>query len=312
MSKLATAYKLFMTNKEQIPYAIFRNLTSIGLTRWIPDEAYIRIMYRLAMGRKLDLDNPLTYNEKLQWLKLYDRKPDYVMMVDKYKVREYIASKIGAEYLIPLLGVWEHAGDIDFDILPDQFVLKCNHDSGSVIICRDKNKLNIPITVAKLRRALKRSGYWFGREWPYKDVPPRIIAEKYMVDYSGTELKDYKFMCFNGRHLCTFTVTERFSEEGMKVTFFDKDWEKMPFERHYPTSTKNIQKPRHYDDMVRWAELLSKDMPFARIDFYETKERPYFGEITLYPGNGTEEFTPEEWDRTLGDWLQLPPKRLER
>ena len=134
MSKLTTAYKLFMARKGQIPYAIFRNLTYLGLTRWIPDEPYIKIMYRLAMGKKLNLDNPLTYNEKLQWLKLYDRNPDYVMMVDKYRVRDYIAEKIGSEHLIPLLGVWKRADDIDFDSLPNQFVLKCNHDSGGLVV----------------------------------------------------------------------------------------------------------------------------------------------------------------------------------
>ena len=306
MSKLTTAYKLFMARKGQIPYAIFRNLTYLGLTRWIPDEPYIKIMYRLAMGKKLNLDNPLTYNEKLQWLKLYDRNPDYVMMVDKYRVRDYIAEKIGSEHLIPLLGVWKRADDIDFDSLPNQFVLKCNHDSGSVIICTDKSKFDKKSAVRKLARALKGSGYWYGREWPYKDVPPRVIAEKYMVDDSGVELKDYKFMCFNGRHLCTFTVTERFSKEGLKVTFFDKNWQKMPFERHYPASNQEIQKPKHYCDMVRWAELLSKNIPFARIDFYEAEGKVFLGEITFFPGNGTEEFTPESWDRILGDWLQLP------
>lgn len=311
MSKIKKAWDLLTTRRERIPYAIFSNLTHMGLTKWIPDRQYLQIMYRLAMDKKLNLDNPLTYNEKLQWLKLYDRNPAYTMMVDKYRVREYVAEKIGEEHLMPLFCVWKRTEDIDFDSLPNQFVLKCTHDSGSVIVCKDKAKLDKKVAIAKLNRSLKKSYFWIGREWPYKDVPPRIIAEKYMVDDSGTELKDYKFMCFNGRHLCTFTVTERFSKEGMKVTFFDKDWKKMPFERHYPASTQNIQKPRHYDDMVRWAELLSKDIPFVRIDFYETNERPYFGEITLYPGNGTEEFTPEEWDRTLGDWLQLPPKRLE-
>ena len=306
MKKLSTAYKLFTTHIDQVPYAIFRNFRCLGLTNWMSDRLYIKIMFRLAMGRTLNLDTPLTYNEKLQWLKLYDRKPEYTMMVDKYHVRDYIAEKMGSEHLIPLLGVWERAEDIDFDSLPNQFVLKCNHDSGSVVICTNKDKLDRKATIKKLSKALATSGYWHGREWPYKDVPRRVIAEKYMVDDSGVELKDYKFMCFNGRHLCTFTVTERFTKDGMKVTFFDKNWQKMPFERHYPASSQEIQKPKHYCDMVRWAELLSKNIPFARIDFYEADGKVYFGEITFFPGNGTEEFTPESWDRTLGDWLQLP------
>ena len=307
MNKMAKAPLLQTKHVRRIPYVIFSKLTHLGLTGWIPDKPYLKIMYHLNMGKKLNLDNPLTYNEKLQWLKLYDRNPAYTMMVDKYRVREYVAEKIGADHLIPLLGVWERAEDIDFDSLPDQFVLKCNHDSGSVIVCKDKSKLDKMGAVDKLRRALIPSKYyWIGREWPYKNVQPCVIAEKYMADDSGVELKDYKFMCFNGRHLCTFTVTERFTKEGMKVTFFDKNWQKMPFERHYPASSQEIQKPKHYCDMVHWAELLSKNIPFARIDFYEADGKVYFGEITFFPGNGTEEFTPESWDRTLGDWLQLP------
>ena len=308
MSKLQRIYKMLATSRGQIPYAIFRNLTRFGLTKWMPDKLYIEIMYRLAMGKKLDLSNPLTYNEKLQWLKLYDRNPDYVMMVDKYRVRKYIAGKIGKEHLIPLIGVWQRAEDIDFDKLPNQFVLKCNHDSGSIVICTDKNKFDKKLAIRKLSKALKTSGYWYGREWPYKNVLPCVIAEKYMFDDSGVELKDYKFLCFNGKHRCTLTGTERFKESGVKITFFDLDWNKLPFEQHDPASKEDIPKPVNYDEMKKFAEILSKDIPYARIDFYEVSGKTYFGEITFYPGSGILEFTPESWDRTLGDWLKLPPK----
>ena len=307
MNKRSKVWKLLTTQRSRLPYVIFSRLTRLGLTKWIPDAMYLRIMYRLAMGKKLNLGNPLTYNEKLQWLKLYDRNPAYTMMVDKYRVREYIAGKIGEDHLIPLLGVWERAEDIDFDHLPDQFVLKCNHDSGSVIVCKDKSKLDRRAVVDKLRRALIPSRYyWIGREWPYKDVPPRVIAEKYMIDDSGVELKDYKFLCFNGKHRCTLTGTERFNKDGVKITFFDLDWNKLPFEQHDPASKEDIPKPVNYEEMRKFAEILSQDIPYARIDFYEVSEKTYFGEITFYPGSGILEFTPESWDRTLGDWIQLP------
>lgn len=270
------------------------------------DELFIKLKYRLIMKKKLNLKNPQTFNEKLQWLKLHDRKPEYTMMVDKYEVRKYIAQKLGEEYLIPLLGVWDNVDDIDFDALPNQFVLKCNHNSGlGMCICMDKSKLDIEKVKKELKKGLKQDYYMTGREWPYKNVKRKIIAEQYMIDESGKELKDYKLMCFNGKVKCSFVVSDRFGDNGLRVTFFDTGWNVMPFKRHYRKSENIIKKPESYDKMVEFAEDLSKNIPFVRIDFYDINGRLYFGEITFFPGGGFEEFTPEKWDDELGSWINL-------
>lgn len=289
------------------PWEIVRYLARRGALRWLPDRQYLCVIYRAAIGKRLRLDDPKGFNEKLQWLKLYDRNPKYTTMVDKYLVREYVAEKIGEEYLIPLLGVWDDPEQIDFDKLPDQFVLKCNHDSGAVVICKDKSQLDIPAAKEFLSRRQKHNFYYGGREWPYKDVVPKIICEKYMEDESG-ELTDYKFMCFNGEVKCAFTCTDRFTPQGLHVTFYDMQWNIMPFERHYPRASVPAQKPQSYDEMVQLAEKLSAGIPFVRVDFYEIDGKPYFGELTFFPGNGLEEFTPEEWDDTLGSWISLPAR----
>ena len=279
---------------------------SKGLYNSWPDEKYLKKMCDVRLGYKLNLENPKTFNEKLQWLKLYDRKPKYTMMVDKYAVRKYIADTIGEEYLIPLLGVWDNPDDIDFDTLPNQFVLKCNHNSGlGMCICKDKSKLDIEKVKAELRKGLQQDYYLTSREWPYKNVSRKIVCEKYMEDRQAHELIDYKFMCFNGVVKCSFTCSERFTESGLKVTFFDKDWNVMPFERHYPVSKNPPKKPINYDKMIQFSEQLSKEIPFVRVDFYEINGQLFFGELTFYPGSGFEEFTPEEWDYKLGDFLKL-------
>ena len=279
---------------------------SKGLYNSWPDEKYLKKMCDVRLGYKLNLENPKTFNEKLQWLKLYDRKPKYTMMVDKYAVRKYIADTIGEEYLIPLLGVWDNPDDIDFDTLPNQFVLKCNHNSGlGMCICKDKSKLEIEKVKAELRKGLQQDYYLTSREWPYKNVSRKIVCEKYMEDRQAHELIDYKFMCFNGVVKCSFTCSERFTESGLKVTFFDKDWNVMPFERHYPVSKNPPKKPINYDKMIQFSEQLSKEIPFVRVDFYEINGQLFFGELTFYPGSGFEEFTPEEWDYKLGDFLKL-------
>ncbi len=279
--------------------------SKLGLCNNVSDEEYLRQIYRFRMGKDLNLDNPKTFNEKLQWLKLHDRKPEYTTMVDKYEVKKYVADIIGEEYIIPTLGVWDNVGDIEFDKLPNQFVLKCTHDSGSIVICKDKSKLDFEEAKKKLKKGLDRNLFWYGREWPYKDVKPRIIAEPYMEDGKAHELIDYKFMCFNGVVKCSFTCSERFTESGLKVTFFDKDWNVMPFERHYPASKNPPKKPINYDKMIQFSEKLSKGILFVRVDFYEINGQLFFGELTFYPGSGFEEFTPEEWDYKLGDFLKL-------
>ena len=282
--------------------------TACGRYNSLSDEEFLKKYYRAVFHRELNLDNPETFNEKLQWLKLYNRKPEYTIMVDKYKVRQYVADTIGEQYLIPLLGVWDDPENIDFDALPEQFVLKCNHNSGlGMCICKDKSKLDIQKVKDELKKGLKQNYYLTRREWPYKDVPRKIIAEKYMTDGLSEELNDYKLMCFNGKVKATFVCSNRFSEEGLNITFYDTDWSRMPFERFtHPVSKTEIVKSKTYDEMVALAERLARDIPFVRIDFYEIKDRPYFGELTFFPASGFEKFNPDSWDKTLGEWIKLP------
>lgn len=280
-----------------------------GLTNFIPDELYLRRMFKATLHKELDLNNPQTFNEKLQWLKLHDRRPEYTNMVDKSTVKEYVGKTIGEQYLIQTLGVWEQFDDIDFNILPNSFVLKCTHDSGGVIVVRNKNEFDKNIARKILSKSLKRNFFYYGREWPYKNVPPRIIAEDLLEDSDSIGLNDYKLMCFNGKVQCSFVCTQRFSTEGMRITFFDREWNVLPFERHYKKSAVEIQKPKNYEKMLDLAEKLSKGIPFVRVDFYEVSGRIYFGELTFFPGSGFEEFTPECWDKILGDWIELPVAR---
>ena len=277
--------------------------TRIG--KRLPDKLYIQLEYYHSLGKLLNLRNPLTYNEKLQWLKLYDRNPMYTQMVDKALAKEYVASVIGQQYIIPTYGIWENPEDINFDELPKQFVLKVTHDSGGVIICKNIDEFDREKAIERLKRSLQREYYMVHREWPYKDIQPRIIAEEYMEDHANEELRDYKFMCFNGKVKCSFVCTDRFSDKGLHVTFFDRNWIRMPFERHYPASEKPIAKPQCYEKMIEIAEKLTAEIPFARVDLYEIEGRIYFGEITFYPGSGYEEFTPVEWDYKLGSWIDL-------
>lgn len=274
------------------------------VARLFSDKLYLKLKYRLVMKKKLNLDNPQTFNEKLQWLKLYDRKPEYTKMVDKYDVREYISEKIGEEYLIPLLGVWDSFDDIDFDKLPNQFVLKCTHDSGGLVICKDKSQLDVSEARKKINKCLKRNYFWKNREWVYKNVNPRIIAEKYMVDESGTELKDYKLFCFNGEPKTLFVATDR--PHDTKFDFFDMEFNHLPFTNGHPNATKEIKRPEGLSEMTELARKLSEGMKQVRIDFYDINGKVYFGEITFFHWSGMVPFEPEEWDSTLGEWIGLP------
>ncbi len=270
----------------------------------LPASVHLKILFKKKISRKLDLNNPKSFNEKIQWLKLNDRNPRYTELVDKYDAKEYIKKIIGEEYVIPTLGVYDKFDDIDFSKLPNSFVIKCTHDSGGIFICKDKSSFDKKNAEKMINRRLRRNFYYFGREWPYKNIVPRIIVEKCMTDSENEDLVDYKVMCFNGEPKIIFTCTDRFSD-GLKVTFFDLDWNKLPFERHYPASKKKISKPKNYEKMLKLSKLLSKNMPFVRMDWYEIKGKLYFGEFTFYPGSGLEEFTPEEWDYKLGDMLDL-------
>ena len=288
------------------PKVIILYMLNLRIFRFIPDAIFLKIKYRLIMGKKLDLKNPKTFNEKLQWLKLYDRRPEYTKMVDKYEVRKYIAKTIGEEYLIPLLGVYDSFDDIDFDRLPNQFVLKPNHTSGDFYICRDKSKIDYKKLKKEVNRWLKREYYWLHREWPYKNVKPRILCEKYLVDESGKELIDYKFMCFNGEVKCIFVCSNRNSPLGLNIDIYNVDWNLMPFGRpNSPRTGVKIPKPRNFNKMIEFAEKLAKDIPFIRVDFYEVDGHLYFGELTFYPTSGFGKFTPEYYDDILGSWLKL-------
>lgn len=310
MANIDTVKKLWKNDKRGFSLACFEYIVNTGLTNILPDKVFLQIEYFLRFGRKIDFKNPTTFNEKLQWLKINNRNPEYSIYVDKASVKEWVSGKIGSRYVIPTIGVWDHPEDISYDSLPDKFVLKCTHDSGSVVVCKDKRSFNREDASRKLKKACKRNMFWWGREWPYKNVKPRVIVEKYMedLDDGNGELTDYKFMCFNGTVKSIFTCTERFSD-GLKVTFFDRNWNKMPFQRHYPSSTKPIKKPKNLDRMIEFAEILSEGIPFVRVDFYESNNDIYFGEMTFYPGNGMEEFSPAEWDGILGSWIELPIMR---
>lgn len=272
------------------------------------DETYLKLKFKASMGYELDLENPRTFNEKLQWLKLYDHRPEYTRMVDKYRVREIIASTIGEEYLIPLLGVWDDPNDIPFDTLPNQFVLKCNHNSGTgMCICRDRSKLDIEKVKSDLRKGLAQDYYISGREWPYKDVPRKIICEKYMEDTSFNDLPDYKVHSFNGTPKVILVCRDRFKESGLTEDFFTEQWEHIPVSRvSHPNAANPIGQPQELEQMIKLTEEITTGLPFARVDFYTIKDKLYFGEITLYPASGFEKFVPDKYDQEFGEWIKLP------
>ena len=275
--------------------------------RHVPDRLYLKIRYILCIHKRLNLSKPVGFNEKLQWLKLYYRNSIYEMLADKYEVKEYVKKYLGLN-VIPTIAVWEHADDVSLGLLPEKFVLKCTHDTGSTIICKDRDNFDIDAARKRLQAAMERNMFYQGREWVYRNIRPRIIAEPFFTDENADELKDYKLMCFNGQVRCSFVCSDRFSAEGLHVTFFDRDWNVMPFTRHYPMRKDGVPKPANYRKMIELAEQMSEGMPFVRIDFYEINNEIYFGEYTFFPGSGFEEFTPDEWDKILGKWIVLPEK----
>ncbi|MBN8210241.1 glycosyl transferase [Bacillus sp. NTK071] len=274
------------------------------LKNLVPTKAYCSLLYERSMGKKINWGNPTTYNEKLQWLKLYERNPEHIKMVDKYEVREYISKTIGDEYLIPLIGVWDDFDDIDINSLPNQFVLKCTHDSGGVVVCKDKNNLNWDAARKKILSSLNRNYYYYGREWPYKFVKPRIICEKYMSDKSGNELNDYKIMCFNGVPRLIQVHKNRYTDHSLN--FYDTEWNLTPIVQGVNNSHSKITKPVNLSKMLDLSKELSKDTIFSRIDFYDIDGKIYFGEITFCPTSGFEKISPKGYDELLGSWIKLP------
>lgn len=276
------------------------------LSRLIPDRIYLQIVYFRHFKKFIDFDNPKTFNEKIKWLKLNYRKEEYTNLVDKYRVKQYITKLIGEEYVIPTLGVWKNVDDIDFKSLPEKFVLKCNNDSGGIVICKNKKDFDEVKAKSFLKERLKNNGYWYGREWPYKNVKPCIIAEKYMEDSISKDLKDYKFFCFNGSMKFFDIDIDRFIEH--RSNYYDRNGNFLPFGKTYcpPDYTKKIEMPKNLDKMIEFAETISHNTVLSRIDFYEIDGQVYFGEITFYPGSGFSPFTDEKWDYKLGDMIDLP------
>lgn len=293
------------------PIYRFNILAHFGFFKNWSDEKFLKEKYKIVFGYELNLDNPQTFNEKLQWLKLYDRNPLYTVMVDKYKAKEYVANIIGKDYIIPTIGVWKNFDEIDFNKLPNQFVLKTTHDSGGIVICKNKNAFNKQLAQEKLNKSLKRNFYYIWREWPYKNVIPQIIAEKYMEDNKTKELRDYKFFCFNGEPKLLFVASDRQnSQEETKFDFYDMDFNHLPFTNGHPNSKQFIEKPQSFELMKQLAKKLSKKIPHVRVDFYEINGRVYFGELTFSHWSGFVPFNPKIWDKKIGDFLVLPNKKL--
>jgi hypothetical protein len=272
-------------------------------------------MWKIQTGKRIHLREPKGFNEKIQWLKLYHRNPNYTLMVDKFSVRKFVADRVGEKYLVPLLGVWENADDIDFEQLPNQFVLKCNHNSGGgMCICRDKSQLDIVKVKKEINAALRKNYYYEEREWAYKNVHPRVIAEKYMVntliDNTKYSHEDFKFYCFNGEPKFFYVGMEDTSN-GSKVklmlSFFDLEFRPTEFGRSDCEPIPfDVKKPACFEEMLGIARRLSADIPFVRIDLFIANNQVYFGEMTLCPGGGFGFFKPEEWEEKIGDWLELP------
>ena len=272
------------------------------------DELYLKLLFLFEMHYWPDLKHPKTFNEKLQWLKLHNRKPEFTTMVDKYAVKKYVADRIGEQYIIPTLGVWDSFDQIDFDSLPNQFVLKTTHGGGglAVVICKDKKTFDKRRAKRILEKSLHSDIYMKYREWPYKDVPKRIIAEKYMVDESGTELKDYKFFCFNGEPKYMLLVSGR--QAGKKIfDYFDLNWNHLPVhDVGCPGAERLPAKPDNFEEMIFIAKKLSKGMTHVRVDFYNINCKIFFGELTFFDGSGLCVYDPREWDFKFGQFLKLP------
>lgn len=274
---------------------------------FMPDILYLKLKYRARLGKKLDLKNPKTFTEKLQWLKLYDRKPEYTVMVDKYLVKKYVADKIGEEYIIPTLGVWNTPDEIDFDKLPNQFVLKCNHNSGvGLCICKDKSKLDIIQVKQKLAKGLKQDFFLSGREWPYKNVSRKILAEKFLTDPTShsSDLPDYKFYCFNGEIKVVLIATNRFTTHNFN--YVDANFNPISLISIEGEPNKDlVNKPECWEKMLEIARILSEGIIHVRVDLYTSCGKIYFGELTFYDSSGYDDFGSDEWNERMGNWIKL-------
>lgn len=303
--KILKHAKLYLTH----PMVLMARIGKNSFLKFVSDERYLKALFRDKMGYPLNLNNPKTFNEKMQWLKIHDRKNEYTTMVDKYAAKKYVSDIIGEEYVIPTIGVWDSFEDINFECLPDQFVLKCTHDSGGLVVCRDKSKFDKKISRKIINASLKQNFYWGCREWPYKNVPPRILAEKYMEDENeALGLTDYKFFCFNGVPRMLYVSQGLEDHDTASISFFDMNGERMPFGRSdYKPIQDNFTLPNNFEEMTDIASKLANAIgsPFVRIDLYSINERIFFSEITFTPCSGMLPFQPSEWDSKLGEWIDL-------
>ena len=290
------------------PKNIIIILMNKGYFRFLSDKAYLKLKYRLIFKKKLDLEHPKTYNEKLQWLKIYDHNPNYVNLVDKYEVKKIIEEKIGKEYIISTYGVYNSFDEIDFAKLPNQFVIKSTNDSGGVVVCQNKETFNILNAKKKINKSLKKNYFYTNREWPYKNIQPRIIVEKYLEDTRDKELRDYKFFCFNGKVKFLFVASNRQGEGETYFDFFDNEYHHLDIINGHSNAPTMPHKPKNFDLMISLAEKLSQDINHVRVDFYEANGKIYFGEMTFYHWSGLVAFEPMEWDYKFGEMLNLPSK----
>lgn len=303
MSKLSILFHLLLHPNQLLNFILNKFPWLIG-----DDRKYIQFLWKHRMNYSLDLDAPKTFNEKLQWLKLYNQNPTYIKMVDKHLVKDYVANIIGNEYIIPTLGVWDDVDSIDFATLPNQFVLKCTHDSGGLVICKDKSKLDLVQVKKKIRKSLHTDFYLLAREWPYKNVQRKILAEQYMEDKETRELRDYKFFCFSGIPQFLFIATGRQSQSEPYFDFFDMDFNHLPFRHGHPNAPFPPRKPQNFELMKHLAEKLSQGLPHVRVDLYEINGKVYFGELTFFHHSGMVPFEPQEWDYKFGEMIELPNK----
>lgn len=287
------------------PRLLFLTAGHRGLLNWMDDETYLKIAFKIRMGERLHLDDPQTFNEKLQWLKLHDRNPLYTTMVDKHEAKQYVGGLIGEKHIIPTIGLWNSVEQIDVDQLPEQFVLKCTHDSGGLVICKDKSELNWDAVRKKLHASLKHNYYYSLREWPYKDVKPRILAEQYMQNGQDAHLAVYKIFCFSGEPTVIQTI-QNDKTEYESIDYFNTSWERLDLRQNFPNSQVPVSKPQTLEKMLELAKKLSQGFPFIRTDFYEINGEVYFSEFTFYSDGGMAAFHPPKWDLELGKKIILP------
>lgn len=283
------------------PLQIVEILGSRRLLDWMPDSVYIKLTYRAAMHKKLHLNNPKTFNEKLQWLKCYDHDNKYSKYIDKIQAKKIVGDLIGEDHIVPTLGEWKNAREIDYDLLPDQFVLKCNHDQGSVILVTDKNNFDKESGARFLNLRLRSNWYYGTREYGYKNIPPMIFAEKFLQE----DIIDYKFYCFHGEPLFLYCGRGLTIDHSLKIDFYDLAWKRMPFYRTDYERLGEVEKPVNLNTMADIARLLSKDFKFVRVDLFDVKGQVYFSELTFCPASGFMPFVPEEFDTIVGEWLDL-------